>query len=284
MPGSWYCLKNYQETCRTEAPSNRRKMKKSNLFLDDPAYWAFTFRYAYNYCNHRLTVNQMDLTSMLLLGLFGTGHCLGMCGPLVLAFPAATGRVSSHLFYHLGRITTYVSVGAVVGSIWAVLTLIAEKSGVEPSVWIMRVRVLLFLATAVFLVLYGLSRLGVVHSPGWIAVASPSKLPGSGAVIKSAAERKSHVNMLLGFVLGFLPCGLSFAAFVRAVAAGSPLAGAALLAAFSAGTLPGLLLLGTGTSRAALRYRTCFDRVSGALMLAMAASLFFRVFRLVSEW
>lgn len=230
-------------------------------------------------------MNHMDIASMLLLGLFGTGHCLGMCGPLVLAFPAATGRVSSHLFYHLGRIITYVSVGAALGSIGTALSLMAKNSGVGPSVWIVRVRVLLFLAAAVFLVLYGLSRLGVVHALGWTAVASPSKLPGSRAVIKSAVGRKSHANMLLlGLVLGFLPCGLSFAAFARAVAAGGSLAGAVLLAAFAAGTLPGLLLLGTGASRVALRYRTYFDRVSGALMLAMAGALLFRVFRLVGRW
>jgi sulfite exporter TauE/SafE len=78
---------------------------------------------------------------------------------------------------------------------------------------------------------------------------------------------------LLGLLLGLLPCGLSYAAFARALAAGGPAQGALLVLAFSLGTLPGLLLVGTGASRFARRHAKLFDVLSGVLLVAMAAKL-----------
>ena len=50
-------------------------------------------------------------------------------------------------------------------------------------------------------------------------------------------------HFILGMMMGFLPCGLSFAAFTRALPSGSPIKGAALVFAFALGTVPGLLLV-----------------------------------------
>ncbi len=63
-----------------------------------------------------------DLGWAFALGLLGAGHCVGMCGPLVLAMPAAGGRLSPQLRYHLGRITTYTVIGAALGGLGAGLT------------------------------------------------------------------------------------------------------------------------------------------------------------------
>ena len=72
---------------------------------------------------------QIDLISLFLLGFLGTGHCIGMCGPLVIAFPARSAKFGSHLFYHLGRILTYVIIGCVMGGIGAGLAEIAGATG-----------------------------------------------------------------------------------------------------------------------------------------------------------
>jgi sulfite exporter TauE/SafE len=79
-----------------------------------------------------------------------------------------------------------------------------------------------------------------------------------------------------GFVMGFLPCGLSFGAFSRALAAEDPLAGAVLTLAFGLGTLPGLLLLGSGLAPIIRRYRRHSDILAGILMVGMAAALVVR--------
>ncbi len=219
-------------------------------------------------------MSHLDFTSMFLLGLSGTGHCLGMCGPLVLAIPAVSGRFSSHLFYHLGRASTYVAIGIIMGALGAGLSLLAGKGGEEPLVWVVRVQVGLSAVAALFLLGFGLSRLGLLREPGWMALSSPARIPGFRRVLDSAARRRDHTSMLLtGMLLGFLPCGLSFAAFARALAAGGAVQGGVLTFVFAAGTLPGLLLLGTGASRLAARYRRASDVLSGLIMIWMAASL-----------
>ena len=76
-----------------------------------------------------------------------------------------------------------------------------------------------------------------------------------------------------GLFMGLLPCGLSFAAFARALAAGSPLSGGTLVFIFGLGTLPGLLVVGAGASGIFKRYRRYSDPLSGMLMIGMAASL-----------
>jgi sulfite exporter TauE/SafE len=219
-------------------------------------------------------MDHLELTSMFLLGLSGTGHCLGMCGPLVLAFPAVTGRFSSHIYYHLGRTVTYVGIGIVMGAVGATLSFLAARGGDDPLAWVVRVQVGLSIVAAGFLLLFGLSRLGFLPEPEWMSFASPSRIPGYHRVMGSATHKKSNASMLLlGIMLGFIPCGLSFAAFARALAAGGPIEGGMLTLVFAAGTLPGLLLLGTGLSRIAARYRRIFDILSGMVMIGMAASL-----------
>ncbi|RJQ58193.1 MAG: sulfite exporter TauE/SafE family protein [Desulfobacteraceae bacterium] len=215
-----------------------------------------------------------ELFSMFVLGILGTGHCLGMCGPLVFAFPGQTGKFSSHIYYHAGRMLTYATVGAAMGGIGSGLAGVASAVDADPLMWISRLEIGFSLLAAAFLIYFGLIRLGFFNEPNWMASASPLKIPGYGTILRSAVEEKKGAGMvLLGLVFGFLPCGLSYAAFARALAAGSPQAGGLLLLAFAFGTLPGLLILGTGLSRFARRFRRHSDLLSGILMIAMGLSL-----------
>jgi len=78
---------------------------------------------------------------------------------------------------------------------------------------------------------------------------------------------------LFGLMMGFLPCGLSYAAFARALASGGFLEGGLLLLCFGLGTVPGLFLVGTGASGFVRRYRQYSDLLSGMLMIGIAVSL-----------
>jgi len=219
-------------------------------------------------------MNNLTFFSMFMLGILGTGHCIGMCGPLVIAFPARSGRFGSHLYYHLGRIFAYVAIGSVMGGIGAGLAEIAAASGGNYPVWVARIQMGVSFVAALFLLVFGLSRLGIISEPGWIAMASPDKIPGYRKLLKSTFSKKRQTKMLLlGMVMGFLPCGLSFAAFTRALPSGSPINGAAMVFAFALGTVPGLLLLGTGASGFARRYQSHSDILAGLLMIYMAAEL-----------
>jgi uncharacterized protein len=219
-------------------------------------------------------MNDLDLYSMFMLGLLGTGHCVGMCGPLVFAFPGRSGKFFPHVFYHLGRTVTYVVIGGTMGAIGTGLTRIAMAAGADPAVWVNYITIGLRLAAAVFLFVFGLSRLGIVSEPQWLGIATPEKIPGYRTVFQSALFHKRQTDMfLIGLMLGFLPCGLSFAAFARALSAGSLPTGAVMVLAFAVGTIPGLLILGTGLSKIVQRFRKQSDWLAGILMLYMATKL-----------
>lgn len=211
---------------------------------------------------------------LFFLGLTGTGHCIGMCGPLVVAIPGRTQRFSAHLFYHLGRTITYISIGALMGGLGIGITGLASKIGSDPLLVFAQVQVAFSLVAAGFLFWFGLSRLGFTQEPSWMSEASPDKTPGYQKAMESAFVHKRISGIfLIGLMMGLLPCGLSFAAFTRALAAQGPLHGGLLLLAFALGTLPGLLLIGTGASGLFRKYRKHSEILSGILMIGMGFSL-----------
>jgi uncharacterized protein len=109
-------------------------------------------------------MNNVDLLSLFFLGLIGTGHCIGMCGPLVVAIPGRTQRFSAHLFYHFGRTITYVCVGTLMGGLGAGIGGIAVKIGTDPLLVVAKIQVIFSLAAAGFLFWFGLSRIGLLKS------------------------------------------------------------------------------------------------------------------------
>lgn len=219
-------------------------------------------------------MEHVSLYAMLLLGLLGTGHCIGMCGPLAFAFPGQTGRPSAHIVYHLSRIAAYGLVGALLGGLGAGLAGIAAKTGGDHLLWVARIQIAFSIFAAAFLLLFGLNRLGVLPEPGWMSAASPTGIPGYGRMLRRAMAEKRPLAMLLpGFFNGLLPCGLSYAAFARSLAAGGPLTGGLTTLVFGLGTLPGLLLIGYGAAFFGRRYRRYSDILSGVLMIGMGLSL-----------
>lgn len=205
-----------------------------------------------------------DLVAMALLGLFGVGHCLGMCGPLVVAFPSRAGGISPHLWYHLGRMAMYGVVGALLGSIGGLIGDLGKVAHLQ---------VALGAVAAAFLLLFGLSRIGLIPEPTLMLAANPTAIPGFRAA-RVAAGRATGAGMLpMGMVNGLLPCGLSYAAFARALPAGGAVEGGVLLLAFGIGTLPALLLLGTAAASFLRRHRSLSDILSGVLMIGMALDL-----------
>jgi len=219
-----------------------------------------------------------DLSSMFMLGLLGTGHCLGMCGPLVFALPGQHRGLGPHLAYHGGRVGMYAFVGLLMGALGGGLRLLAGTLAADPLTWMAAVQTGFGFVAAILLGGLGVVRLGLVPEPQWLAMASPSRIPGVGRWLRDASAAGRGAGMwAAGAVMGLLPCGLSFAAFARALGAASPLAAAGLTLAFGLGTLPGLLLLGTGLAPFIRRYRRASDLLAGLLMVAMALQLMVRL-------
>ena len=214
-----------------------------------------------------------DLAALFMLGLLGTGHCIGMCGPLVVALPGQSGRFSAHLVYHAGRIATYGLIGMSMGAAGSGLIRLAGWFGGDPLVWVARTQVAISLVAGGFLLLFGLSRLWLIGEPRWMSIAAPDRIPGWRSLFSRAGDRRLRDLFLMGLLLGGLPCGLSYAAFGRALASGGFVEGGAMVLAFGLGTVPALLAVGLGAGRLLQRYRAYSDPIAGMIMMAMAARL-----------
>ena len=224
-------------------------------------------------------MNQIDWVAIFSLGLFGTGHCIGMCGPLVVALPGQTGRVKSHLFYHAGRLLTYTAVGALMGGISTGVALLCAWLQISPEKLIVHIKFVLSLLASVFLLGFGMVQLGFAGVPRWMAAVEPDKAPGYTRLLKAVMIQPNNRGLFLtGLFLGLLPCGLSYAAFARALAAGSLFKGAMCLFIFGAGTFPGLFLVGTAGTSLWIRFRRQLNIVAGILMIAMAVKLGWKSF------
>ncbi len=114
---------------------------------------------------------------MFLMGFLGTGHCLGMCGPLVFAFPGQVGGMKAHGAYHAGRVLTYTLVGFIMGGMgWAVVRL-AGQTAANPLEWMAGIQTGLALVAGLFMLGFGLSRVGLIPEPAWMATATPTRIP-----------------------------------------------------------------------------------------------------------
>jgi sulfite exporter TauE/SafE len=172
----------------------------------------------------------MLLLTAFLLGLVGSLHCAGMCGPLALALPMAGNSTPAFVLgraaYNLGRIITYCLLGVVFGLAGKTLLL----AGVQRWASIA-------LGVALLAGLFT-SRKLAVWRPVTLLV---ERLKSSMSVL---LRRRSLVSLaILGLLNGLLPCGMVYVACAGAIATGGLLSGAGYMAAFGAGTVPMMLAI-----------------------------------------
>jgi sulfite exporter TauE/SafE len=184
----------------------------------------------------------MDYWTAFVLGLVGSLHCAGMCGPLVLALPQ-TGIswgafVLGRIAYNWGRLATYCLLGIVFGCLGQGLVL----SGFQRSVSITLGAVLL------------------------LSLFAPKKLALSRPITGFVSRLKSPISTLLrrpsfasvatlGLLNGLLPCGLVYVAGAGATATGHIVTAVAYMAAFGAGTIPMLLVISISGNLASFGFR-----------------------------
>lgn len=165
---------------------------------------------------------------MLIAGfLGGLGHCSLMCGPFALAQVAesfaagATNRwwTATLAPYQVGRLLTYSALGAVAGGFGATATWLTEVRWLPAAA--------LMLAASAF-AFQSLGRMRFGLDFGLTKRLGRGRFPGFAR----------------GLALGFLPCGLIYAALIAATGAGGALPGALVLAAFGLGTVPALVAVG----------------------------------------
>jgi sulfite exporter TauE/SafE len=169
------------------------------------------------------------------IGLFGSIHCVGMCGPLALAVPSLHTKgwliIRDKVFYNAGRVITYSFLGLLIGLIGKQLWLYGLQQGIS-------------LLTGFLIIMAGLSRLFKIrlsNSKTFSVMLSPVNR------LLNYALRHKAGHLIIGLLNGLLPCGFVYLALAGAVNTSSPLAAGQYMFWFGMGTFP-LMLLATVSS------------------------------------
>jgi len=213
---------------------------------------------------------------VLVLGFVSSLHCVQMCGPIVLTYSVSLNTdasrkpmIGAHLAYNAGRIFTYTFLGAVAGTIGGAVGFVGRLAGIQNVAMI---------AAGIAMLLTGVAMLGFGLRPGFLnKFVLPKKIVRPvGALISS---RSVQSKFGLGLLLGLLPCGLVYAALMKAVGTGSPLGGAVTLLAFGLGTSAAMVALGVGSSLITKKLARWGTTVAAVTIILLGAMVLIRSIR-----
>lgn len=199
--------------------------------------------------------------SGFLMGFFGSFHCVGMCGPIVLALP--NKGVGYKLLYNIGRAITYALLGLGVGVLGQTIAFAGLQQYISVGVGVVMLFTVLFTKYKHF----DLPATGVVNT---LYVWVKNKL---GFLFKS---NSSMAPLGIGMLNGLLPCGLVYAALFTALSFGSLVSGMAYMLFFGLGTLPMMLGLGVFSGIITPVFRTKLNKLVPYFLVLVAVILILR--------
>ena len=166
--------------------------------------------------------------SAFIMGLAGSLHCIGMCGPLALSLPVShdndLSRISGGLIYNSGRILSYTIMGLIFGSIGNLIITSKWQSSLS-------------IGLGIIIFLYLLFPKKYFHFSTATILGKPFMLLRQqlGRLFQS---KKLSSLLFIGVLNGFLPCGLVYLALTSSIISASPVNGGMFMLFFGLGTFP----------------------------------------------
>jgi sulfite exporter TauE/SafE len=199
------------------------------------------------------------------IGLLGSFHCVGMCGPLALSLPVQGFsnwyKSIAITFYNLGRSVSYTLMGLLFGILGQSLSLFKLQQYLSIAAGIFILAVLLF------------NHFGKSGSSALITYSANIKSKLS-KLLKSDKTIASYLS--IGIVNGFLPCGLVYIAIATAVATGNILESGLLMFAFGIGTIPLMALTMVFGKYVPMHFRHRLNKLTPYLIAGVAILLILR--------
>ncbi|MFU8819474.1 MAG: sulfite exporter TauE/SafE family protein [Desulfurivibrio sp.] len=215
--------------------------------------------------------------------LLGSGHCLGMCGPLVAALSLSeplrrSGRGAGwlfHLLYSAGRLATYTALGALVGWFGSALAYTQNLT------WLTAVALIF---SDLFIIAVGLGTAGAFTRFNLmrLSFAGPTQLL-TRLVARLAILPPALRALPIGLLMGFLPCALLYAMFIAAAQSADPLRGAFTMLAFGLGSVPALLIFGGTAAWLGTKVRGRMLRGAGVMVVLIGLYNLYRHLRMF-DW
>jgi uncharacterized protein len=169
------------------------------------------------------------LLTAIVFGLLGSFHCIGMCGPIAFMLPVDRAnnakRITQIFVYHLGRIFTYGLLGLLFGFLGKGFYLFGFQQYLSIIIGVLMILMIVLpkktinkfnITKPIYKLLSGVkNRLG-----------------------KELKKRRTDTFFTIGFLNGFLPCGLVYMAIFASIATGNVIEGSFYMMLFGLGTIP----------------------------------------------
>lgn len=169
------------------------------------------------------------LLTAIIFGLLGSFHCIGMCGPIAFMLPVdrtnQTKRSVQISVYHLGRMFTYGVLGALFGFLGKGFYLFGLQQYVSIILGVIMILMIVLPKKTIntFSIIKPIYKLlsGVKNRLG-----------------KELKKKRTDTFFTIGFLNGFLPCGLVYMAIFASIATGNVVDGSLYMVLFGLGTIP----------------------------------------------
>ncbi len=202
------------------------------------------------------------LASALILGLFGSLHCLGMCGPIAFMLPVdrkhPQKRFAQTFIYHFGRLSAYAIIGLLFGLLGKSIQLFGIQQQLSIAIGVLMI--LMILIPQRHLDRFKVSR------PIYRLI---SKI--RSALGKELKKRTPDTFLTIGFLNGLLPCGLVYVAVLGAIAMASPWQGSLYMFLFGIGTIPLMTTAIFAASFMSTRFRQTIRKTIPVLVIVMGS-------------
>ncbi|MFH1121672.1 MAG: sulfite exporter TauE/SafE family protein [Bacteroidota bacterium] len=209
----------------------------------------------------------MFLWTAFLVGLVGSAHCAGMCGPIALALPLRsdswTRRIAGGLIYNTGRVLTYMILGVIFGLLGKGL----HMAGFQ--LWTSVVVGALMIAFVVIPLLFR-----NLPSADNLFEGFSARLMGG---FRRLFRNSSYASLFgIGLLNGILPCGLVYVAVAGALNTGDVVPGMLYMALFGAGTIPVMLAVSLAGTMISLKLRVFINKMSPYVIVVLGVLIILR--------
>ena len=198
------------------------------------------------------------LLSALLLGLMGSFHCAGMCGPIAIALPLHGNNIPQKIFggslYNLGRTLTYGVMGAIFGLLGQGVVMIGFQQ---------KISIVMGALMIVSVIFPSLFRNQYHMEKSWFSLVGKLKK----YIGKLFAVRSFSSLFFIGLLNGLLPCGLVYMAIAGAIGTGEVVLGSLYMMMFGLGTIPMMLSIAIAGNILSVAIRRKINRLIPVLVV-----------------
>lgn len=203
----------------------------------------------------------MEIITALIIGFAGSFHCIGMCGPIALALPAAAASnykfIIGRVLYNIGRVITYSFMGIFFGLLGGKIAMAGMQQILS---------ILLGVTIIVYVVLPRRYKNYLTGAQLVQSMISPIK----NQISKLFRLAGLPSLFLIGILNGFLPCGFVYIGLAGAAATGNPVTGALFMMMFGIGTIPAMFAASLFGKLISLNVRRKISKAIPALAVLLA--------------